>query len=166
MATCDSYSHTVKRHFFRPCYKAQILPSSKLGDYVGTMHLPVHLVFVRTTIGFLTSVEILFSTLAPRACITYYQARGLSGHTSPCGECVCFLTPTPLMFKDATLQDHLHFFSKIQVGTLPRTEIFFFLLKSTIHSSDNLFLRRQRWSKDVKDSGITCQRRSKWHVAA
>ena len=26
-------------------------------------------------------------TLAPRDHITYYQARGLSGHTSPCGEC-------------------------------------------------------------------------------
>jgi len=28
----------------RPCYKADISPSSKLGDYIGTMHLPVHLV--------------------------------------------------------------------------------------------------------------------------
>ena len=25
--------------------------------------------------------------MAPRAYVTYYQARGLSGHTSPCGEC-------------------------------------------------------------------------------
>ena len=86
-----------------------------------------------------------FWTLAPRAYVTYYQAQRLSGHTSPCGECVCFSTPMPLMFKDATLQDHLHFFSEIQVGTLPRTEIFFFFLKSTIHSSDNLLLQRQRW---------------------
>ena len=31
-----------------------------------------------------------FWTLAPRDYVTYYQARGLSGHTSPCGECVCF----------------------------------------------------------------------------
>ena len=29
---------------FRPCYKAHTSPSSKLGDYIGTMHLPVHLV--------------------------------------------------------------------------------------------------------------------------
>ena len=29
---------------FRPCYKAHTLPSSKLGDYIDTMHLPVHLV--------------------------------------------------------------------------------------------------------------------------
>ena len=29
----------------------------------------------------------LFFTLAPHDCVTYYQARGLSGHTSPCGEC-------------------------------------------------------------------------------
>ena len=28
----------------RPCYKADTSPSSKLGDYIGTMHLPVHLV--------------------------------------------------------------------------------------------------------------------------
>ena len=31
-----------------------------------------------------------FWTLAPRDYVTYYQARGLSGHTSPSGECVCF----------------------------------------------------------------------------
>ena len=33
-------------YFFslRPCYKADISPSSKLGDYIGTMHLPIHLV--------------------------------------------------------------------------------------------------------------------------
>ena len=29
---------------FRPCYKAHTSPSSKLGDYIGTMHLPVYLV--------------------------------------------------------------------------------------------------------------------------
>jgi len=32
-----------------------------------------------------------FLTLASRAYVTYYQARGLSGHTSPCGEYACFL---------------------------------------------------------------------------
>ena len=53
-ATCDLYSHTVERHLFRPCYKAHTSSSSKLGDYVGTMHLPVHPVFVCTTIGFST----------------------------------------------------------------------------------------------------------------
>ena len=37
------------------------------------------------------------------------------------------------------LQDHLHFFSEIQVGTLLRTEIFFFFLKSTIHSLTTYF---------------------------
>ena len=42
--TCDS--HTVEGHlfFFRPCYKAHATPSSKLGDYIGTMHLTVHAV--------------------------------------------------------------------------------------------------------------------------
>ena len=42
--TCDLYSHTVERLLFRPWYKADTSPSSKLGDYIGTMHLPVHLV--------------------------------------------------------------------------------------------------------------------------
>ena len=32
----------------------------------------------------------LLWTLAPRDYITYCQARELSGHTSPRGECVCF----------------------------------------------------------------------------
>jgi len=44
--TCDLYSHTVERHLFRPCYKAYTSPSSKLGDYIGTMHLPMHLVLL------------------------------------------------------------------------------------------------------------------------
>ena len=33
----------------------------------------------------------LLWTLAPRDYVTYYQAWGLSGHTSPRGECVCFI---------------------------------------------------------------------------
>ena len=33
----------------------------------------------------------LFWTLAPRDYVTYCPARGLSGHTSPRGECVCFI---------------------------------------------------------------------------
>ena len=45
-ATCDrqlaySWGYSFS---FRPCYKAHTSPSSKLGDYIGTMHLPVHLV--------------------------------------------------------------------------------------------------------------------------
>ena len=38
----------------------------------------------------LSSALLLLWTLAPCDCVTYYQARGLSGQTSPCGECVCF----------------------------------------------------------------------------
>ena len=33
---------------------------------------------------------LLFLTLAPHDYVSYCQARGLSGHTSPCGEGVCF----------------------------------------------------------------------------
>ena len=36
------------------------------------------------------STFLLLWTLAPRDYVTYCQAWGLSGHTSPCGECVCF----------------------------------------------------------------------------
>jgi len=34
----------------------------------------------------------MFLTLALRDHITYYQARGLSGHTSPCGECAFLIS--------------------------------------------------------------------------
>ena len=37
-----------------------------------------------------SSTFLLLWTLAPRDYVTYCQARGLSGHTSPCGECVRF----------------------------------------------------------------------------
>ena len=43
--------------------------------------LPARLVFCLSS---------TFWTLVPRDHVTYYQARGLSGHTSPCGECVFF----------------------------------------------------------------------------
>ena len=59
-ATCDLYSHTVERHLFRPCYKAHISPFSKLGDYVGTMHLPVHLVSPVQRLDFLLRWKFFF----------------------------------------------------------------------------------------------------------
>ena len=34
---------------------------------------------------------LLLWTLAPHDYVIYCQARGLSGHTSPHGECVCFI---------------------------------------------------------------------------
>jgi len=79
------------------------LPSSKLGDYIGTMHLAMHL-------SFRISMK-TFLTLALRAYVTYYQAQGLSGHTSPCGEYVCVL-------KDCT-------FYKSKVGTIHREKKYF-----------------------------------------
>ena len=59
-----------------------------------TLHLAVN-VFVlisrlRSGTGYLLDwslIVLLFLTLAPRDYVTYCQARGLSGHTSPCGEC-------------------------------------------------------------------------------
>ena len=41
-------------------------------------------------LGFFFSSS-LFLTLAPRDHVTYCQARRLSGHTSPCGECALFI---------------------------------------------------------------------------
>jgi len=63
------------------------------------MHLAMHLTFKIT-------LRIFLLTLAPRAYVTYYQARGLNGHTSPCGELACF-------FEACTFQ-------KSKVGTLHR----------------------------------------------
>ena len=40
-------------------------------------------------LGWLSTIFLLW-TLAPRDYVTYCQAQGLSEHTSPCGECVCF----------------------------------------------------------------------------
>ena len=52
-------------------------------------------------------LRIFLLTLAPRAYVTHYQARGLSGHTSPCDEHAC------LFLKICT-------FRKSKVGTLHR----------------------------------------------
>ena len=41
-----------------------------------------------------SSAFLLLWTLAPHDCITYCQAQGLSGHTSPCGECALSLSGT------------------------------------------------------------------------
>ena len=38
-----------------------------------------------------SSIFLLFWTLAPYDYVIYCQAQGLSGHTSPRGECACFI---------------------------------------------------------------------------
>jgi len=60
------------------------------------MHLAMHH-------NFEISME-TFLTLAPRVYVTYYQARGLSGHTSRCGEYACIF--------------EVYTFQKSKVGTL------------------------------------------------
>ena len=65
---------------------------------MGTLHLAVNVLFLisrlrRLRTGCLlgwSSAILLLWTLAPHDYVIYCQARGLSGHTSPCGECVCF----------------------------------------------------------------------------
>ena len=54
-----------------------------LGDYL------INTTWFLTTLGTFFWL-LLFLTLAPRDYVTYCQARGLSGHTSPCGECTFF----------------------------------------------------------------------------
>ena len=65
---------------------------------MGTLHLVVNVPFssrgyarglAACLAGFL--FFFLLWTLTPRDYVTYYQARGLSGHTSPSGECACFI---------------------------------------------------------------------------
>ena len=64
---------------------------------MGTLHLAVNVRFfisgLRPGSGCLldwSSIFLLLWTLTPRNYVTYCQARELSGHTSPRGECVCF----------------------------------------------------------------------------
>ena len=64
---------------------------------MGTLHLEVsvHFSFQGSTRGLAACstgffVFLLLWTPEPRDYVTYYQAQGLSGHTSPCVECVCF----------------------------------------------------------------------------
>jgi hypothetical protein len=118
---------------------------------------------------------VLFKTLAPRAYVTYYQARELSGHTSPCGECTYFLTLTPLMIKDATLQDTLMFLHINASGhTSQEGEIFFFSQEhytffgqptspaTTLATTARIPL----WLvKDIKNSSLTVWRRFSWRLS-
>ena len=66
---------------------------------MGTLHLVVNVLclflghawgLATCSVGFL--LFFYFLTLAPHDHIIYCQARGLSGHTSPRGECACFIS--------------------------------------------------------------------------
>jgi hypothetical protein len=147
LATCIQLGYSFA---LRPCYKAHTSPSSKLGDYIGTMHLPVHLVSLVRRLGSQLNWEFF---LDPGTTCLRHLLPGSGtkwAHFTLRWMCLFFdLYASDDQGRSRTLRfkTHLHFFSEIQVGTLYRTEIFFFLLKSTIHSSDNLLLQRQRWSE-------------------
>ena len=66
-------------------------------------------------------------TLAPHAYVTYYQARGLSGHTSPCGECVYFIDPYALTVGHNCYCTRVTYisFQKYKWAHFIRKEIFF-----------------------------------------
>ena len=70
---------------------------------MGTLHLAVNVRFsyLEATLGDWLPARLVFYflTLAPHDYVIYCQARGLSGHTSPCGECVCFFWKTPCILK-------------------------------------------------------------------
>ena len=65
---------------------------------MGTLHLAVNVLFLTSRLcpgtgcllGWFFTILVLW-TLAPHDYVIYYQARGLRGHTSPHGECVCFI---------------------------------------------------------------------------
>ena len=64
---------------------------------MGTLHLAVNVLSLISGLPLRTGCLLGWSfaiflpwTLAPYDYVIYCQARGLSGHTSPCGECVCF----------------------------------------------------------------------------
>ena len=72
---------------------------------MGTLHLVVNVLFLisglRPKTGCLLGWSftiLLLWTLAPHDYVIYCQAQGLSGHTSPRGECACFILEdsTPL----------------------------------------------------------------------
>ena len=72
---------------------------------MGTLHLAMNVLCLvlglRPGTGCLLgwfSIIFLLWTLAPHDYVIYYQAWGLSGHTSPRGECACFIPEdsTPL----------------------------------------------------------------------
>jgi len=82
------------------------------------MHLAMHL-------NFRISLRTFLLTLAPRVYATYYQARGLSGHTSPCGEYACFYEAhTFQKSKVDTLYQEKNLF-KLRTPCILRTTCFF-----------------------------------------
>ena len=65
---------------------------------MGTLHLAVNVLSIilglRSRTGCLLGWSftiLLLCTLAPHDYVIYCQAQGLSGHTSPRGDCVCFV---------------------------------------------------------------------------
>ena len=82
---------------------------------MGTLHLEVNVLFLTSRLcpgtgcllGWSFTIILLW-TMAPHDYVIYCQARGLSGHTSPCGECVCFNLEDSAPLEAE--QDYLFFF--------------------------------------------------------
>ena len=88
-----------------------------------------------------SSAFLLLWTLAPRDCVTYYQARRLSGHTLPCGECVCFnLEDSVPLSCGRTLSGH----------TWSTLRKFFILNLSSLHPSSKPHLGKLVLGQTVK----------------
>ena len=74
---------------------------------MGTLHLAVNVLYLvlglrpRTgcLLGWSFNILLLWNQ-APHDYVIYYQAWGLSGHTSPHGECACFFLEDSVPLED------------------------------------------------------------------
>ena len=106
---------------------------------MGTLHLAVNVFFLTTGLRLGTSyllgwsfTILLLWTLAPHNYVIYCQARRLSGHTSPHGECVRFILEdsAPLEVEE----DYLLFsWSDSKWAHLVHCEIFSIMNLSSLH---------------------------------
>ena len=89
--------------------------------------------------------------MAPHAYVTYYQAQGLSGHTSPCGECAYFIDPYALTVHQNYYCPRVTYisFQKYKWAHLIRKEIFF--LFSLEHHA---FFGHNTWCSGTSCGGI------------
>ena len=87
---------------------------------------------------------LLLWTLASNDYVIYYQARGLSGHTSPHGECACFFWKTPCLSK----LNKTNSFSRgrtLSGHTWSTTKKFSILNLSSLHPYGKLCLGHAAW---------------------
>ena len=116
---------------------------------MGTLHLAVNVFvfYLEAMLGNWLPARLVhyFLSLAPRDYVTYYQAQGLSGHTSPCGECVFFNLEDSM--PPEVEGDYLPFsWSDSKWAHLVHSENFFLILNlSSLHPSGKPYLGYSAW---------------------